>query len=65
MSALLSAVDFLNERLVLAEAIGDALAAAAPPDNPPSWVFVYRQQIEAIQLAASEVESMVRLGGDL
>ena len=63
MSALLAAVDALNDRLILAGSIGDALSAAAPPDKPPSWVFVYCQQIEAIQQAAAELEALVRRGG--
>jgi hypothetical protein len=62
MSALLAAVDLLNERLVLASAIVGALEAAAPQDNPPPWIYVFRQQIEAIELAADEVESAVRWG---
>jgi hypothetical protein len=63
MSALFAAVDALNDRLILAGSIGDALSAAAPADNPPAWVYVYRQQIEAIQLAAAELEALVRQGG--
>lgn len=63
MSALLSAVDFLNERLVLASSIVGALEAAAPADNPPPWVYVFRQQIEAIELAADEIETLIRHGG--
>ena len=65
MSALLVAVDALSDRLVLASSIVGALEAAAPPDNPPPWVYVFRQQIDALQLAASEVETLVRQGGEL
>jgi len=62
MRALLSAVDTLNDRLVLASAIVGALEAAAPPDNPPPWVVVFRQQVEALELAADEIETLVRRG---
>ena len=63
MSALLSAVDVLNDRLVLAASIVGALEAAAPDDNPPPWVYVFRQQIDALQLAADTVETLIRQGG--
>ncbi len=60
MSALLQAVGVLNDRLVLAEAIGQAFGLAAPEDSPPPWVFVYREQIEAINQAAQTLEELLR-----
>jgi hypothetical protein len=60
MSQVLQAVDALNARLVLAEAIGQAFDLAAPEDSPPPWVFVYREQIEAIRGASEALETLLR-----
>jgi len=63
MSALLAAVDVLNDRLVMAHAIGESLDAAAGETVPP-WVYVFREQVEAIRSAAEAVEIVAR-GGTL
>ncbi|MBP6851384.1 MAG: hypothetical protein KA164_07275 [Rhodoferax sp.] len=62
MSDLLKAVDVLNERLVLADAIGESFEAVGGEVSPPPWVYVYRQQVEAIRAAAEAVEFLVRRG---
>lgn len=56
MSALRQAVSALNDRLVMASAIGDALDLAASQDDPPPWVYVFREQIDGIRQAAEAVE---------
>jgi hypothetical protein len=61
MSALLRALDALNDRLVAAEAIGDALDLAGG-ESAPAWVYVYRDQIQAIQEAAEVLETLIRRG---
>jgi hypothetical protein len=63
MIALLCAVDALNDRLIAAEAIGDALDLAAG-ESSPAWVYVYQSQIEAIRGASEALETLVRgIGG--
>lgn len=63
MSALLRAVDDLNDCLMVAQAIGDALDLAAG-EAAPAWVQVYRAQIAAINDAADRLETLVRgIGG--
>lgn len=62
MSALLCAVDALNDRLLAAESIGEALDLAGGEDAP-AWVRVFRDQVEAIRAAAEAVETLVRGGG--
>ncbi|WP_180126979.1 hypothetical protein [Rhodoferax sp. BLA1] len=63
MSALLRAVDALNDRLIAAGAIGEALDLAGG-ESPPAWVAVYQSQIEAIREAAEALETLVRgIGG--
>ena len=59
MRAVLALVDALNERLVGADCIGQALDIAGENDAPP-WVYMYRQQIEAIRGAAEALETMLR-----
>lgn len=59
MSALLRAVDDLNDRLIAAEAIGDALYLAGG-EAAPAWVQVYRVQIAAITQTAETLETLVR-----
>lgn len=59
MSALLHAVDVLNDRLVAADAIGEALDLAGG-ENVPVWVHVFRTQVESIRAAAEAVEVLVR-----
>ena len=61
MSALLAAVDVLNDRLIAADAIGKALDLAGDGDPPP-WVSVFCNQIEAIREAAEAVELVARGG---
>lgn len=63
MSALLAAVDVLNDRLIAADAIGEALDLAGG-DEAPAWVRVFRDQIEAIRGASEALECLVRgIGG--
>ena len=61
MRAVLALVDTLNERLVVADCIGQALDIAGENDAPP-WVYMYRQQIEAISAAAEALETAIRQG---
>jgi hypothetical protein len=61
MSDLSLAVDALNHRLVLADAIGDAMDAASG-NNAPPWVYVFREQVEAIRQAAEVVETLIARG---
>lgn len=56
MPELRQAIDQLNDRICAACAIGEALDAAAGPDGGPPWVYVYRDQLEAIRDAAEAVE---------
>lgn len=53
------AVNLLNDRIVLAETIGQALEAAADIDNPPPWVYVYREQVRAISEASEVLETLL------
>ncbi|QKO21753.1 hypothetical protein [Rhodoferax sp. BAB1] len=55
MISIAQAVHILNDRLVNAEAIGQAFELASP-DEPPAWVQVYREQIRALLEAAQAVE---------
>ncbi len=55
MSAMRDAVNALNDRLVMAHAIGESLEAAAG-ETAPAWVYVFREQVEAIRVAAEAVE---------
>jgi hypothetical protein len=61
MSALKAAVNVLNDRLVMAHAIGESLDAAAGEVAPP-WVYVFREQVESIRQAAEAVEILVSGG---
>jgi len=61
MSAIGEAVNALNDRLILAHAIGETFDAAAGETAPP-WVFVFREQIEAIRQAAEAVEMLISRG---
>jgi hypothetical protein len=58
MSELVKAVADLAQRVLTAECIGQAFDAACG-DNPPPWVYVYREQIEAIREASEQVECLV------
>lgn len=60
MTALLQAVNALGDRLMLAQTIGQSFDAVAGDDGAPSWVYVYRRQIDAIQEAAEALETLVR-----
>jgi hypothetical protein len=62
MSAIGEAVNALNDRLILAHAIGESLDAASGEAATP-WVFVYREQVEAIRQAAEAVETLISRGG--
>lgn len=55
---ILRALDVLNTRLVAADSIGQALDLAGG-DEPPSWVFVYRGQVEAIREASEALETLL------
>jgi hypothetical protein len=59
MSQVLQAVDALNVRLILAEAIAGSMDALGG-DNPPPWVYVFREQIEAIRGASEALETLLR-----
>jgi Flp pilus assembly protein TadB len=59
MSQFLEAVDQLNDRLIAAHAIGEALDLAGG-ETAPAWVHVFRTQIEAIREAAEALETLVR-----
>jgi hypothetical protein len=50
------ALDELTVRLVAADAIGQALVHAAA-EEPPAWVFVYRDQLEGVREAAEALET--------
>ena len=60
------AVNVLNDRLVLADSIGESfdLAGSANEGHAPAWVYVYRQQIEAIREAAEALETLLNGKGD-
>lgn len=64
MTALLAAVDALNERLLVADSIAGSLEAAAGQE-PPMWVHLFRQQVDGLQQAAEALEQLVRQGGAL
>lgn len=59
MIAVLEAADKLAAQVQTADTIGEALAAAGG-ENPPAWVSVYRDQIEAIQVASVTLECLLR-----
>ena len=61
MSQVLDLVNQLNDRLVAADAIGQAFDLAGG-DSAPPWVYVFRTQIEAIREAAEALETVVRRG---
>lgn len=61
MTDTLKAVDRLNERLIAAECIGQALDLAGG-ETSPAWVQVFQSQIEAIREAAEALETLVRRG---
>jgi hypothetical protein len=58
-------IDRLNERLVAADCIGQALDHASG-DEPPAWVSVFRGQVEAICEASEALEAhlLANLRGD-
>jgi hypothetical protein len=45
----------------MADCIGESLEAAGGEASPP-WVFVFREQVEAIRQAAEAVESLISRG---
>lgn len=61
MSETIQAIDRLNDRLIAAECIGQALDLASG-ETPPAWVVVFQSQIEAIREAAEALETLVRRG---
>jgi hypothetical protein len=62
MSALLlRAVDALNDRLMAALAIGEALDLAGGA-AAPAWVQVYRTQLAVVSEAAETLETLIRRG---
>lgn len=63
MSAVLRAVDALNDQLAHADAIGQAFDLAAG-EQAPAWVSVFRGQIEAISAAAEALEVLLRQSGE-
>lgn len=60
---ILRALDALNDRLVLADAIGQSFELAGC-DTALPWVHVYRDQVEAIRQASEALEILLRGGGD-
>lgn len=52
------AVNALNQRLVQADVIGQALNLAGG-DNPPPWVEVYVSQLEGIRVASEALETLL------
>ena len=60
--AMLDALSVLNDRLVAAQCIGEALELAAGEDSP-AWVFVYSSQVRAIREAAEALETICRASG--
>lgn len=52
------AVDWLNQKLVAADALAQALDAAGG-ENPPPWVFVFQDQIEGIRQASEALEMLL------
>lgn len=64
MSALLAAMVALGDRLMEAEAIGDALDSVAVDESYPPVVHVFRSQLRAIRGASEELEALIRgIGG--
>lgn len=59
MSEVFAAVDKLTDCILQADTIGQALDAASGENSLP-WVFVYRQQIEAIRVASETLECLLR-----
>jgi hypothetical protein len=59
MSEVFAAVDKLTDCILQADTIGQALEDASG-ENSLSWVFVYRQQIEAIRAASETLECLLR-----
>ncbi|MCM2250854.1 MAG: hypothetical protein NDJ19_00705 [Ramlibacter sp.] len=58
-AAMLRALDAVNDRLILAEAIGQALDQVAGEEDQP-LVLVYRRQVQAIGEACEALEELVR-----
>ena len=59
---ILRALGVLNDRLIHAEAIGDALDLAGG-DEAPAWVHVYRGQVATILEASEALETLLREDG--
>ncbi len=59
MNHVFAAVDKLTDCIVQADTIGQALEAASGENSPP-WVYVYRQQVEAIRAASETLECLLR-----
>jgi len=58
MKALKDAINALNDRLIDADAIGEALDLSGG-ESAPAWVQVFRTQVERIREAAEAVEMLV------
>ena len=58
MTALKDAINALNDRLIDADAIGEALDLSGD-ESAPAWVHVFRTQVERIREAAEAVETLV------
>jgi len=58
------ALDKLNRELLLADSIAGALEAAGG-EEPPVWVHLFRERIDAITQAADSFETLMRKGGEL
>ena len=58
-SPILVALDVLNDRLVNADSVGQALELAAG-ENPPAWVHVFNTQLESVRQASESLEFLLR-----
>ncbi len=62
MNPVTSALFDLHDQLVQAECLADSFDLAGG-DNPPSWVYVFRTQINALRKASNAVDAAVRGDG--
>jgi hypothetical protein len=59
---ILRALDALNDKLLIADYIGQSLDLAGGEEAPP-WVFTYRRQIQAVMEASEALEGLLRGNG--